>query len=298
MPYPQLLARKAYQAREYMAKRWERYLDEGGFKTGSKLVQSRVQINDDFHISREDTARIEVLGAIAILSNTVPATFWMTYHVFSDPVVLEDIRTELSKGVQEVDGVCTIDMKHVTDACPILLSTFQEMARYIGTSVAVRVAMEDHLLDGKYLIKKGGTVMIPASVQHTIPSVWGENVSDFNHKRFLKEPGKKRLNPIAFRGFGGGTTLCPGRHFATTEILMFAALMVLRYDVRPVNGKWTRPSVDTSNPVVAMPGPSGDLDIELCPRDDKEWKISFSGHEKGMELSAEDIEGATESLGH
>lgn len=298
MPYPQLLAKEAYQAREYMAKSWQRYLEEGWFKTGSKLVQSRVQINDDFHIGRKDTAKAEVLGAIAILSNTIPATFWMAYHIFSDPVVLEDIRTELSEGVREVDGVCTIDMAHVKESCPILLSTFQEMSRYNGTGVTVRVALEDHLLEGKYLIKKGSTVMIPGHVQHTIPSVWGKNVNEFHHKRFLRVPGQKRPNPIAFRGFGGGTTLCPGRHFATTEVLMFAALMVLRYDIRPVNEKWIRPSTNKANPVAAMPVPDWDLDIELCPRDNKEWRISFSGHDKGMEISAEDIEGATETLGH
>jgi hypothetical protein len=32
---------------------------------------------------------------------------------------------------------------------------------------------------------------------------------------------------------GGAPWLCPGRHFATTEILVFVALMIARYDLRP-----------------------------------------------------------------
>ncbi|RYP63194.1 hypothetical protein DL770_009443 [Monosporascus sp. CRB-9-2] len=295
---PQLLAKEAYQAREYMAKTWQRYFEEDWFKTGSKLVQCRVKINDEFEISRKETARIEVLGSIAILSNTLPATFWMTYHIFSDPAVLEDIRTELSKGVKEVDGVPTIDMAHVKECCPILLSTFQEMFRYNAIGVSARIAMEDHLLEGKYLIKKGSTVMIPAHVQHTTRSIWGDSVNEFYHKRFVREPGTKRPNPIAFRGFGGGTTLCPGRHFATTEVLMFSALMVLRYDIRPVNGTWVRPSTDKSPLVAAIPIPDWDIDVELHPRDNKEWRVSFSGHDKETKIAAEDVEGATENLNH
>ncbi|RYP14069.1 hypothetical protein DL765_006603 [Monosporascus sp. GIB2] len=220
---PRIFAKEAFQAREYMGKAWQQYFEEDWFKDGAKLVQCRVQINDEFQIPRKETARIEVLGSIAILSNTLPAAFWMMYHIFSDPVVLEDVRSELSKGIREVDGACTIDMAHVKESCPILLSTFQEMIRHNAIGVSARIAMEDHLLDGKYLVKKGSTVMIPAHVQHTTRSIWGETVHRFNHKRFVRERGIKRPNPIAFRGFGGGTTLWPGRHFATTEALMFAA---------------------------------------------------------------------------
>jgi cytochrome P450 len=111
----------------------------------------------------------------------------------------------------------------------------------MGTSV--RIALEDHMLDGKYLIKKGGTVMIPGHVQHSSAAIWGDDVAEFKHTRFVKTPGSKRYNSVAFRGFGGGTTLCPGRHFATMEILLFATLLMLRFDVRLANGatEWPIP---------------------------------------------------------
>lgn len=37
---------------------------------------------------------------------------------------------------------------------------------------------------------------------------------------------------LSMRPFGGGTTLCPGRHFATNEILGGLAALLLRLDVR------------------------------------------------------------------
>lgn len=38
----------------------------------------------------------------------------------------------------------------------------------------------------------------------------------------------------AFRGFGGGKTVCPGRYFATAEILGFVACVVLRMEMKGV----------------------------------------------------------------
>ncbi|GAB1317462.1 hypothetical protein MFIFM68171_07672 [Madurella fahalii] len=297
--FPPIFAKEAYQAREFMVKVWERYFAAEGYKQGSKLVQARTEINEDFEIPLMQTARIEVGGGTAVLSNTLPSTFWMIYHIYSDPAVLQDIRDEVSKGVTTApDGTQTIDLAFVKGSCPILLSTFQEVFRVNSIGVSTRFALEDHLLDGRYLLKKGSTVMIPAHVQHSDPQLWGETVHEFDHKRFLRGGqggGGKRHNPIAWRGFGGGTTLCPGRHFATTEILLFSALMVLRFDVRSVRGGWAKPSISNTPLVAAMPTPDSDIEVELRPRDDRQWKVTFSGYDKDLELSAEDIHGeATE----
>ncbi|KAI7784408.1 hypothetical protein LA080_009907 [Diaporthe eres] len=209
--FPQVSARDSFKDREYMVKAWEKYFSAGSHLQGSELVKTRVKINYDFGIPLMETARIEVAGSQAITTNTLPGVFWMVYHIFSDPVVLESVRNELTKGVrQDEDGNCAIDLTHVKSSCPILLSTFKETMRLHSTSTATRIAMEDYQLGNKYLFKKGSTIMIPSKVQHTNREVWGDTVDTFNHERFA--PGAKRVNPVAFRGFGGGTTLCPGQH--------------------------------------------------------------------------------------
>jgi cytochrome P450 len=69
-------------------------------------------------------------------------------------------------------------------------------------------------------------------VIHSNKSIWGEDVDDFNPHRFLTARAKAGgIHPAAFRGFGGGKTLCPGRHFATNEILLFAALIVHGFEM-------------------------------------------------------------------
>lgn len=238
-------------------------------------------------------ARLEVAISIAVINNTLPASFWLIYHIFSDPVVLEDCRRELLKEVEtdDTDGVHKIDINHVKSRCPIFLSAFQETFRIHGTGMASRVVVEDHLLDGQYLLKKGGIVLIPASVQHGLESAWGPNVGEFCHKRFLRESRRKHYSPVAFRAFGGGSTLCPGRHFAATEILAFAALVILRFDATPRSGMWMPPTVEKSNPATSIHQPDHDVQVDICPRDNYDWIVDFSGSDKTVEISAEDIVG-------
>lgn len=46
------------------------------------------------------------------------------------------------------------------------------------------------------------------------------------------------LKRASFRAFGGGETLCPGRHFASSTILAVVAIVVLRFDITPVSGRF------------------------------------------------------------
>ncbi len=79
------------------------------------------------------------------------------------------------------------------------------------------------------------------------------------------------------------------RHFSSTEILTFLALLLLRFDVRPVGGKCVEPK---KNMVMdrACPLPK-DVDIELTPKSDQKWRIMFSDSDQGINIVAEDLDG-------
>jgi cytochrome P450 len=297
---PSVFARECLAARKTMTTAFIKYFNEQGHREGSALIQARYDHSIEYKIPVEDIARFECGGAIAILLNTSPACFWMVYHLYSNDVALEECRQELAKVVSDEsittdDGrtrtVRTLDMTSVKHACPILLSTFQEVLRVYTIGVSARLVMEDHLLDGKYLLKKGSTLMIPGPVQHTSPDSFGSNVGTFDHQRFL--PGKKDHNPVAFRGFGGGSTLCPGRHFATTEILAYTALMILRCDVKPTSGKWVCPTTHNASVWETTPMPDFDIDVTVGPRADAdqslEWKVIMTDSDKVVKMSAEDM---------
>ncbi|KAK3329237.1 cytochrome P450 [Apodospora peruviana] len=303
---PLWVFRNAIKARGVLAKAFLHYHTEGQYKDGSVYIRRWTEYFVSRGILADDIAKFHNGGLFALIANTVPTAFWMIYRVFSDDSVVRDCRDEVSKAVDErEDGrVCTINVRRINKTtCPTLLSTFQEVFRVHGMANSVRVVTEDHQLDGgRYLIKKGGLVMMPARVQHHLhDGVWGNgDVDKFDHRRFVRKDGEpSRPNPAAvFRGFGGGTTLCPGRHFATTEILVLTAMLLLRFDIVPTagSGQWILPPTKNSSQAEAMEQPDHDINVLLCPRKEaagKKWHVSFTtgcgDTESNTALAAEDL---------
>lgn len=305
-PMAWLFFPKLHQAREIAAKGMINYMRNGGYKEGSGLVRKRVEHHGElFGLSTDDIGRGELGNAFAVLGNTTPCALWVLYQIFSNGEALSDIRAELSALVtegQDEDGTPTssIDLAAIKEACPILLSTFQETLRFRAVNPGPRVLLEDVLIDAggsePLLLKKGAMLMTPALVQHTDTNAWGDDATQFNHKRFVPSkpaPGEKpakKPNRVAFRAFGGGHVLCPGRHFASTEILSLAALLVLQFDLVPVAGKWPTPTWENSPLQAGFPVIDEDIPIELHPRDpERKWWVSYSGTDKAMDIVSEDI---------
>ncbi|KAG8158298.1 hypothetical protein KVR01_012059 [Diaporthe batatas] len=270
---------------------FDRYFNDKGHLDGSLFVQLREKHNAAFGLDTRETAHTEIGQVTAAIVNTAPTAFWLVWQVLTDPVVAKDCREEVNRLVTvSADGTHTIDLADVMTACPILVSTWQEVLRFHGISIAARVIKEDTLVDSQYLLKKGGLVMIPNAVIHSDPTLWGPTVGQFNHRRFLKggKNAESRFPAAAFRGFGGGQVLCPGRHFASTEVLALLALLLVRFDVQPVGGKWVEPEKDVVMDR-ACPLPKRDVRVELIPKSSHNWHVVLSGSHGGINIVAEDI---------
>lgn len=274
----------AVTARQSLIDSFAKYYTSGSYKQGSAYIRAFTEHCIAHKIPAHDIPCMLVGTVFNNVANTVPSAFWVLYRIFSDSQVLSQCREEVQQAVQYEGDIATIDLSYILSSCPILLSTYHEVFRFHGMANSVRVVSEDHLLDGKHLLKKGGLVMMSARTQHSNPAVWGDDVAEFNHLRFVKD--RKKRNPAAFRGFGGGVTLCPGRHFATSEILLLAALLMLRFEVQPIgeNGDekegWTMPSTEKSSQAEAMEQPDEDVRIRFVPRPEvegKKWRITSSG---------------------
>ncbi|KAI0439828.1 cytochrome P450 [Xylaria telfairii] len=275
-PFKAFLAPNIFRAREKLANAFLSYLQNDGHKLASPFIKEVFSHGHSF----------------AVIGTTAPTTWWLVYQIFSDPVILADVRRELSALVEESDdGRYSINVATIRTACPILLSTFKETMRHRAIGTSVRMCLEDHLLDGRYLFKKGSMVIQSQVVHHTAPVVWGEDFATFQHMRFVQAPGRRRPNPVAFRAFGGGHTLCPGRHFSSMEILAFAALMVLQFDIVPVSGKWVEPTWKKTPAVASFQKPDEDIQVELRPRhSDCSWHITFEGSgDQRMRMVSEDM---------
>ena len=208
-------------------------------------------------LSLEEYCLLEVSMLLAFVSNTVPAMFWCMFDFHSRPQLLEELRQEIELNALRVadDGSHSIDLTSIREKCPLLLSAFQEVLRFRSNSSPMRIVIKDTLLADKYLLKAGNSVNMPSIPLAQHPDVWGESQAVFDERRFMstgdKQDGRRTGG---FMTFGVSPTVCPGRHFASSEILLLVAMVMLRYDLEPVGGVWKEPpKVKTS--MVSITGP-------------------------------------------
>jgi cytochrome P450 len=291
---PSITARKPIAARAKVAKAFEAYFKAGGVKNASVLAQARYQVEVDNNVPLEDIARYEVGGSIAILVNTAPAAFWALFLLHSHPGLLEEIRKEVDAFTETTTEngttVKTLDITTLKANCPLLLSSYQEVLRYCSMGTSVREVMEDIYLD-RWLLKKGAILQMPSRIIHQDASLWGSSVADFNPRRFLPKETKNRPRDMCFRAFGGGKTLCPGRHFATNEVLAVVAIFISRLDMTPVGGAWKFPTTANTNVAAVVMEPDDDIEVEIKARqgfEDTKWVINLDKSDKIFAMVTED----------
>ncbi|PQE15686.1 cytochrome p450 protein [Rutstroemia sp. NJR-2017a BBW] len=268
-PLPQITCSKGYKAREKLVSAFVKYYEDGGRAGASHIHESASKVRDAYEVSNVDRSRFDAVNGHAILANTTPTAFWTIYHVLSDPAILKEVRAAVEPLVSKSkDGSLTyeIDISHIRDI-PILKSVLHEALRHYAGGTGTRIVLEDTMLDGKYLLKKGSFIFMPNQAYHFDEESWGSDVDEFDAHRFMKP--KPHL-PGAFRGFGGGVNLCPGRFFAMNENLAMCAMLVMRYDIKPVGGTWRHPGVDRSNLSLLVNPPKDRVLVEIVPR--KGWE--------------------------
>ena len=290
--YPNYATPSGSKSREHIFHKFLDYYNncETSSPSTSKFVKAKSTLNQEHGFSNEYMARTDLGELTAVLFNIVPASFWLLTYIFSNPALLADIREELEtmKVTPRRRSSCStraydleVDITRLQQS-RLLTSTYYEVLRLAGAGVTTnRVVLEDTLLfpsstsapQDSYLLKKGALVQIPNSVIHADPRIWGPDVESFNPRRFLDNPALAASS--AFRTFGGGASMCPGRHFSFRLVLAFVAAVVEGFEVVPVgdgggdraDGEgWLLPEMDWTR----LPGllkPVGDLRVRLERRD-------------------------------
>ena len=280
---PSLTASEAYHGREKVVSALVKYLDDGLDEAASKIVRDRIGIERSYDMSTEMIARSALSFLFAGIVNTTTTTFWVVLRLFADIKLLERVRQEIKEALEASearDGAESLSITIVRDQCPTLSAIFRESLRIGSENFSVRLIKEDTMLSDRYFLKKGAVVQISGGVIHSDKSIWGEDVEHFNPERFLGQKAKSAgFHPAAFRGFGGGKTLCPGRHFAVNEILLFAAMIVLGFDMTaPDGGPVTVPlKNDRVMPVhILEPGLNDRPKVVIRPRKEAEMLKSLN----------------------
>ena len=290
---PKITCAKAYYGRMALFAGFKKYYQDVGHDSASRVIQTHYEVLQRYNLCDEDITHFDLNICLGLLINTVPATCWTLYYVYSQPTLLEDVRAAISPHIQLSPQGLTrrVNIAEVAAECPLVASIVHETLRVQSVGTSTRKVLKDTLIDGQYLLKQGSTVLMPSAQLHTTSSVWGSSSTAFDARRFCPNQMFEAKKPTSeYRAFGGGSFLCPGRFLAVNEIITILVIMVLKYDLDPVeqyrSWSWPRSRSDLASALLA---PADDIRVKI--RDRKgygagagEWKFEWKSMGTHSEL--------------
>ncbi|KAF9533018.1 cytochrome P450 [Crepidotus variabilis] len=191
---------------------------------------------DDWHL----TSRILMVNFVAIHTSSVTFTHAL-YHLAASPEYLEPLREEIDN-VTSREGWTkeALDQMSRVDSFMKESQRLKPMANYLMN----RVVMKDYQFSNGVTVPAGSVVGVMVN-HHTSKDIFEEPYK-FDGFRFVKMREQaitaglteKKFNMVTTGieslAFGHGRHACPGRFFATAELKLMFAYMVMNYDLRTV----------------------------------------------------------------
>ncbi|KAE8556219.1 hypothetical protein EYB25_000919 [Talaromyces marneffei] len=187
-------------------------------------------------VGTNDIATILVTLHWAINTNTRKTAFWVLTYLLYNPSHIEPLRRQTA-------------------------NAFFETLRMSSNAASVRNVNKDTVIGYKHL-RKGNRIMIPYRLLHFDESVYGPDVYSFKPERFAGSNAEKLTRGDSWRPFGGGKTMCSGRHIAKCATLMFLSLVLRKFDIEIVGGR-KMPAPDLGRPVLGIMALKDDQDYTM-----------------------------------
>ncbi|KAK1623165.1 cytochrome P450 [Colletotrichum phormii] len=276
LPFQSITARKAVAARERLV---QAFMNDnvGDFTTsdGAPILLFRKfnSLANHHGVTAEFRARYAVGIFTGFVINTMPAAFWIISLLLENKDLAERIRLEVRDVVTIVGpDEFTLDPASLRVQCRLLHSTCREVLRYISSSISSFLVNDNIHLDDGLILKKGALIQIAATAIHPNTAIWGPTATKLDPERFLRQ---EKVHPSANRVFGGGSSMCPGRHLALDELLTFTAMFALSFAI-------SRSPISTPFPgqkrgsMLSVKKPDSDVQIHIARRADNSMRWKFS----------------------
>jgi cytochrome P450 len=219
----------------------------------------------------------------ALLGNMIPTAFWVLWDIISRPRLVENIREEIEANAlytlegDSMGNAIELDVTALKTQCPLLLSSYQETQRTRSIHANIRQVIAETLIkspitENHYYLAKGQYLQMPSGPIHKDPKIWGATASHFDPYRFMNDngclPQPKIADTYTYLPWGSAPHLCPARQFASTEIMLFVALMVMRFEVSPPFGEQSWETLDSKvGELVSVMPPQQEVLVDIARRD-------------------------------
>ncbi|KAL4786384.1 cytochrome P450 oxidoreductase [Aspergillus varians] len=254
--YPDFLAGKMKSSRDAIQRVLKQYFripqeKRHGDAWFTKAMEDEMRA---LGIGEDDIATMLVTIYWGINTNTRKAAFWLlTYILHHNPDYLNLIRSETLAAFPSGPFTAPqdINLTHLHENCPTLDAMWNETIRLSAYSASVRFLTSDTTIGNKTL-RKGNRLMVPYRQLHFDESIFGTEfpVTEFVPERFMSKTGRHLTRSDNWRPFGGGSTMCPGRHVAKRFVMLFVAMLVQRFDIESLSKRI--PVADEGKPVLGL----------------------------------------------
>ncbi|KAH9900108.1 cytochrome P450 [Xylariomycetidae sp. FL2044] len=195
--------------------------------------------------------------AAGVVANSVPTITWAIMELLKNPQLYQEVREEVLSMVRVDDktGARTLDVPQL-QRLPLLQAVYAETMRVHVSYTVTRDITAPIVIDG-YELEKGASVSATTILAHADEAVWNPDgktpSSEFNVHRHIKIVDKVDENgnrvrerayamaarPSSYFPYGGGNSICPGRHVAKQHILSTLGLLLARFEIEFV--EWVGP---------------------------------------------------------
>jgi len=204
----------------------------------SPLVRSRLAHFRARGLSEREAATLNGNLIWPLHANSAPAAFWAVAHVVACPEATAALLPELDAFMARHPGFpsgVVLSPSLLDKELPIASSCCLEALRLHSSSFGLRVATQSvdlPLSSGATAHIHPGTRVFLASTAHTDDTCFPD-AKAFRFDRFLPVSsgggGGAAKDVLAF---GGGVSMCPGRHLAMVELRLVLLVMLHRWEVK------------------------------------------------------------------
>ncbi|KAG9126007.1 hypothetical protein FRC07_005251 [Ceratobasidium sp. 392] len=258
--FPLFLMPATVVARQTLLNILHSYFDTGLPDDASGLVKEFVDLAQSLGWNTRDQAAYGLSLMWPMLANAPYAVYWLlAFHLYRPEGLVPLFQEAISV---MASGRDLAEVVRDSSATPYLDACINETIRLASDSYSVRwVAEGEHKL-GRYTFRTGDQIACNLRGVHMDEGVY-EQPGKFEPERFMD--GKEKVR-ARFIPFGGGFSMCSGRHLAFSQMKAYLVILLTEFDINLEDELQTLPAFSPNHRGFGMIRPVGDMKVRLMRR--------------------------------